>query len=46
MFESTVESPKRLKLLYDDVQKLYHVITSLTGADGETLRLQSLQQRV
>jgi hypothetical protein len=32
MFEGTVESPKRLNLLYDDVQRHYHVITSLTGA--------------
>jgi hypothetical protein len=32
MLEGTVESPKRLNLLYDDVQKHYHVMTSLTGA--------------
>jgi hypothetical protein len=32
MFEGRVESPKRLNLLYDDVHKHYHVITSLTGA--------------
>jgi hypothetical protein len=32
MFEGTVESTKRLNLLYDDVQKHYNVNTSLTGS--------------
>ena len=32
MFEGHVESNKRLNLLYDDVDRHYHVITNLTGA--------------
>jgi len=32
MFEGHVESDKRLNLLYDDVDRHYHVITVLTGA--------------
>jgi len=32
MFEGRVESAKRLNLLYDDVERHYHVITNLTGA--------------
>jgi len=31
-FEWQVDSAKRLNLLYDDVEKHYHVITNLTGA--------------
>ena len=34
MFEGRVESSKRLNLLYDDVERHYHVITNLTGAMG------------
>ena len=30
MFEGQVESSKRLNILYDDVNRHYHVITSLT----------------
>ena len=32
MFEGRIESSKRINLLYDDVDRLYHVITNLTGA--------------
>ena len=32
MFEGRVVSAKRLSLLYDDVERHYHVITKLTGA--------------
>jgi len=32
LFEGRVESPKRINLLYDDVNRHYHVITNLTGA--------------
>ena len=32
LFERQVESPKRINLLYDDVNQHYHVITNLTGA--------------
>ena len=32
MFEGQVDSAKRLNLVYDDVEKHYHVITNLTGA--------------
>jgi len=31
MFEGQVDSTKRLNILYDDVERHYHVITSLTG---------------
>jgi len=32
MYEGQVDSSKHLKLLYDDVQRNYNVITNLTGA--------------
>ena len=32
VFDGQVESGKRINLLYDEVSRLYHVITSLTGA--------------
>jgi len=32
MFEGHVESDKRLNLLYDDVDRHYHMITNLMGA--------------
>jgi len=32
LFEGQVESPKRINLLYDDVNRHYHVFTNLTGA--------------
>ena len=32
MFECRFESVKRVNLLYDDVERHYHVITNLTGA--------------
>jgi len=32
MFEGQVHSPKRLIILYDDVERHYHVIAKLTGA--------------
>jgi len=32
MFEGQVASVKRINLLYDDVERNYHVITNLTGA--------------
>jgi len=32
MFEGHVESNKRLNLLYDEVDRHYHVITNLPGA--------------
>jgi len=32
MYEGRVESSKRLNLLYDDVERHFHVITNLTGA--------------
>ena len=31
IYEGHVESPKRINLLYDDVNRHYHVITNLTG---------------
>ena len=31
MFEGTVESSKRLKILYDDINRHCHVIVNLTG---------------
>ena len=32
MFEGQVDSPKRLNILYDEVERHYHVIVNLTGA--------------
>jgi len=32
MFEGPVESAKRINLLYNDVERPYHVITKFTGA--------------
>jgi len=32
MFEGQVDSAKRLNILYDDVERHYHVIANLTGA--------------
>jgi len=32
IFEGQVTSEKRVNLLYDDVNRHYHVITNLTGA--------------
>jgi len=32
MYEGQVDSSKHLNLLYDDVERHYHVITNLTGA--------------
>ena len=32
MFEGQVDSPKRLNILYDYVERHYHVIAKLTGA--------------
>ena len=32
MFDGQVEPPKRINLLYDDVETHYHVISNLTGA--------------
>jgi hypothetical protein len=32
IFDGMVDSERRLNLLYDDVTRYYHVITSLTGA--------------
>jgi len=32
MFEGQVDSSKRLNILYDDVDRHYHVITNVTGA--------------
>jgi len=35
MYEGQVDSSKHLNLLYDDVERHYHVITNLTGAMAE-----------
>jgi len=32
MFEGLVDSPKRINLLYNDVERHYHVIVNITGA--------------
>ena len=32
MFEGQVDASKLINLLYDDVERHYHVITNLTGA--------------
>jgi len=32
MFEGQVDSPERLRILYDGIERHYHVITKLTGA--------------
>ena len=32
MFEGQVDSPKKINLLYDDVEHQYHVIVNITGA--------------
>ena len=32
MFEGQVDSPKRITLLFDDVERHYHVIVNITGA--------------
>ena len=32
MFEGQVDSPKRINLLYEDVERHYHVIVNITGA--------------
>jgi len=32
MFEGQVDSARRLNIIYDDVERHYHVIASLTGA--------------
>ena len=32
MFEEQVDSPKKINLLYDDVEQHYHVIVNITGA--------------
>jgi len=34
MFVGQVDSSKRLNLLYDEVERHYHVIANLTGAMG------------
>ena len=34
MFEGQVESTKRLNLLYDDVERYYHVTTKRNGTMG------------
>jgi hypothetical protein len=39
LFEGQVESSQRLNLLYDDVTRHYHLITSLTGAMCERVRV-------
>ena len=31
IFEGQVDSPKRINLLYDDVEQHYHVIVNITG---------------
>jgi hypothetical protein len=31
MFEGQVESPETINLLYDDVERHYHVIVNITG---------------
>ena len=36
MFEVQVDSRKRINLLYNDVERQYHVITNLTGAMART----------
>jgi hypothetical protein len=36
MFEGQVDSPKRINLLYDNVERQYHVITNITGAMEKT----------
>ena len=37
MFEGQVESPKRINLLYDDVERHYHVIVNMTGAMAKNI---------
>jgi len=32
IFEGQVDSPKRINLLYDDVEQHYHVIVNITGS--------------
>ena len=32
MLDGQVDSTKRINLLYDDVERLYHVIVNMTGA--------------
>jgi len=41
-FDGQVESEKRINLVYDDVNKHFHVINSLTGAWGATICMQRL----
>ena len=35
IFEGQVDSPKKINLLYDDVEQHYHVIVNIKGRDGE-----------
>ena len=35
MFEGQDSNPKRINILYDDVERNYHVIVNVTGRDGE-----------
>jgi hypothetical protein len=37
MFEGQVDSPKRINLLYDNVERHYHVIVNITGAMAKRL---------
>ena len=34
IFDRQVESEKRINLVYDDVNRHFHVINNLTGGDG------------
>jgi hypothetical protein len=36
MFEEQVDSPKQINLVYDDVERHYHVIVNITGAMAKT----------
>ena len=43
-FDGQVKSEKRINLLYDELDRHYHVITDVTGSDGKTVRLRGMQQ--
>ena len=45
MFEGKVDSPKRINLLYDDVEQHYHVIVNITGAMTKSMYVIHVKNR-
>jgi len=45
MYEGQVDSSKQLNLLYDEVERYYHVITNFTGAMAKKYKGCSIKDR-